>query len=57
MPDFFRGDYITKERMANHPALIEWISKVGSLDVVSFCVILQNIHTQHIYRLQLMLNA
>jgi hypothetical protein len=36
MPDFFRGESIPKECMGNRPALIEWITKVGSYDIVSW---------------------
>lgn len=39
MPDFFRGDYWTPEKMGDMQALLAWIGKVGSIEVV--CLILQ----------------
>lgn len=35
MPDFFRGQNVPKECVDNRSALIEWIGKVGSYDIVS----------------------
>lgn len=37
MPDFFRGEPWSPEKMTptDMPALMEWVGKVGTIDVVS----------------------
>lgn len=35
MPDFLHGDYATPELLADMPKFLEWIGKVGTIEVVS----------------------
>lgn len=45
MPDFFRGEPWTDEKMGDMQALIAWIGKVGSIEVVCFTLL----YPLHIY--------
>jgi hypothetical protein len=35
MPDFFRGDAWEDHTFSDYPALLSWIGRVGTLEVVS----------------------
>lgn len=35
MPDFLHGDYATPELLADTPKLLEWVGRVGTVEVVS----------------------
>lgn len=61
MPDFFRGEPWTEEKMGDMQALIAWIGKVGAIEVVCFTLLgalsIICIHRPNVWYFRLLLKS